>query len=88
MSLPVKLRALAVGKIDERPVFRARHKLFPHGIFQDVTGLLPPAFIVPQAVLKKIPLPADAGFFRRPFFPLADDGWQRLAGGKETSAYR
>ena len=79
LSLPIKLRALTIGEIHERPIFRARDEFFSHGIFQNVIGLLPPTFIVPQAMFKEVSLPADTHFLRRPFLPFADNGLQRLA---------
>ena len=34
-------------------------------------------------MLKEIPLPNDADYFRRPLLPFTDDGLQRLAGGRK-----
>ena len=72
-SLPVKLRALASGKINKRPVFRAPDEFLPNGILQNIIGLLPMDFVVPQAVFKEVPLPADAKFLRRPFLLFTDN---------------
>ena len=48
-SLPLtgKVRALAVGEVNERPVFGTRHQSLSHRIVQDVIGLFPTAFLAP-----------------------------------------
>ncbi|HNQ74664.1 MAG TPA: hypothetical protein PKN95_13820 [Verrucomicrobiota bacterium] len=83
LSLPRKLRPLAIREINERPLFGASDKLFPNRIFQNVIGLLPPALVVPQAMFKKIALPADADFFCRPFLPFADDALDGFVGRRK-----
>ena len=80
-----KLRTLTIGEINKRPVLRPCHEFFPHGIFQNVIRLMPTAFIVPQAMFKEVALPADAGLLGRPFFPLAHDRLQRLAGRRKRN---
>jgi len=82
MSLP-KWRALAVGKVNERPVFGTRREFFPHGIAQDVISLFPAAFCVSQPMLEEIALPANAHGLGRPFFPLADDELDAFAGWRK-----
>ena len=82
MSLP-KLRTLAIGEINEWPVFRTRRELFPHGILQDVISLFPTAFCVSQPMLEEIALPANAHGLGRPFFPFADDELDGFAGWRK-----
>ena len=70
----------AISKIHKRPIFGTRHQFLAHRIFQDVIYFLPTAFIMAQTVFKKIGLPGNAGFLRRPFLPFADnkaDGFVR-----------
>jgi hypothetical protein len=75
LSLPLigKLRALAAGEINERPVLRTRRQVFPHWILQNVISLFAATFLVSQPVFEKIALPADARGFSRPFLPFADN---------------
>ena len=82
MSLP-KWRSLAIGEINEWPVFGTRREFFPHGILQDVISLFPTAFCVSQPVLEEVALPANAHGPGRPFFPFADDELDRLAGWRK-----
>ena len=77
--LPSELRTLAICKINERPIFGTRDEFFSNGIFQNVIGFLPPTFVIPQTMFKKIALPDNADFFGRPFFPFADGALNRLA---------
>jgi hypothetical protein len=78
---------LAVGKINERPIFQAGDEFIPHGIFQNVIGLLPSAFIMLQVVLKEFPLPADAiSFAVHSFHLLTTVCSDLLDGGKEINA--
>jgi hypothetical protein len=78
-----KLRSLAVGEVNERPSFRTRRKIFPHGVLQDVIPLFLPAFFMPQPMLKEIALPFDPQCFGRPFFPLAHNEPDGFAGWPE-----
>ena len=82
MSLP-KWRTLAIGEINEWPVFGTRREFFPHGILQDVISLFPTAFCVSQPVLEEIALPANARGLGRPFFPFADDEPDAFAGWRK-----
>ena len=87
MSLP-KWRALAIGEINEWPVFGTRREFFPHGILQDVISLFPAAFRVSQPVLEEIALPANAHGPGRPFFPFADDELDRSCRMAERKSRR
>ena len=73
--------ALAVSKIDERPIFGMRHEFFSHRILQNVIRFFPATFIMPQAMLKEITLPMDADGLSRPFFPFTDDQFDRFVRG-------
>ena len=75
LSLPLigKLRALAVGEINKRPVLRTRRQVFPHWILQNVISLFAATFLVSQPVFEKIALPADAELSRGPAFPGCHD---------------
>ncbi|HTB82533.1 MAG TPA: hypothetical protein VK742_02660 [Candidatus Sulfotelmatobacter sp.] len=85
LSLPGELRTLAICKINKRPIFRTCDEFFPDRIFQNVIRFLFPAFIIPQAVFKKVALPKDAGLFRRPFLPFADDILDSFAGRRKRN---
>jgi hypothetical protein len=79
VSLPFKVGAVAFGEVDEWPGFRTRRQLFAHWVFQDIFGFLLATFVVAQAMLKEISLPANPDLFGCPFFPFANNVLHRFA---------
>lgn len=56
-----------------RPIRRARTQFCPHGIIQNVIGLVALGFLPAQAVVEKVPLPFDLPSGGAPSFPITDD---------------
>ncbi len=74
---------LAIAKINIRPVLNPLDQFFAEGVFQDVIHFLPTAFVVAEAMFKKVSLPLDADFFRCPLFPFADNEPDGFVGWRE-----
>jgi hypothetical protein len=52
-----------------RPILPLLNKAGPNRIIRDIASLLELAFVVPQSVIKKIPLPDEAMLLREPSLP-------------------
>lgn len=56
------------------------HETLSNRVHQNIICFLNVAFITPQAVLEKIPLPFDLELLGGPFLPFADNLLQRFTG--------
>jgi hypothetical protein len=56
----------------KRPVLPIFDKPAPNGIFEDILNFFLKAFVMPQPVFEKIPLPFETQCARRPSFPISD----------------